>query len=304
MSVWEAHGGDLPDAEPVTMGEGGTPLVGAPELADEYGVEDLAFKDESRNPTGTVHDRAASVAVSVALSEGADRVVGYAAGDAAVSLAAYAGRAGADSHAYVPSRARFDVKASVNVHGGSMKVVRGDLADAREAAAGDDGYAVSSPDERLRAGYATAAREIERAEAGFDAVVCPVGTGDVYEAFGDELDDTALVGAQPEGCATLLGDVETPDTVVGELEDAAPPRLEHLRRVAEDTAGAVSVTDGEALDACLAAAREGVSLSPAGGVALAATGEADVSGRVAVLNPALGRLSADALRNRMVYHGD
>lgn len=305
MSIWDSFSDHLPDAEPVTAEEGGTPLVEAPRLADEYGADELLFKDESRNTTGTIHDRAASVGVTVACEEGAERVVGYAAGDAAVAVAAYAGRAGIGSHAYVPSRARFDVKASVNVHGGSMKVVRGNLLDARQAAREDDGYALSSPDERLRAGYATAALEIINAETNFDAVVCPVGTGDIYRAFCDAVpDDVPVHAAQPEGCATLLGDVETPDTVVGELEDPSPPRLDELRETAQERGKTVTVSDGEALDACLDAAREGVSLSPAGGVALAGVSELGVSGHVAVLNPALGRLSADALRNRMVYHGE
>jgi len=301
--TWNSHDG-LPDVEPVTAGEGGTPLVSAPRLADEYGVEELLFKDESRNPTGTIWDRAASVAVSAARDEGAKEVVHYAAGDAAVAVASYAARAGLESHAYVPSRTRFDVKASVNVHGGSMKVVRGKLHDAREAARDDDRRSVSPPNEHLRAGFATSADEIAD-ETEPDAVVCPVGTGEVYRGFADALsDDVPVHAAQPEGCATLTEDVETPDTVVGELEDPSPPELEDLRETVERRSEAAAVPDGDALDACLKAAREGVSLSPAGGVALTALDELDVSGRVVVLNPALGRLSADALRNRMVYHGE
>lgn len=298
MTVWDAHGDNLPDAEPVTAGEGGTPLVSAPRLADETGVEGILFKDESRNPTGSIHDRAASVVVSAACDEGAERVVCCAPGDLAVSFAAYAARAGIDSHAYVPSRARFDVKASVNVHGGSMDVVRGNLADARDTANDLTGF-----DSERRAGYATAAREL--ADVNLDSVVCPVGTGDVYRAFADALPgDVSVHAAQSEGCATLSENVGTPDTVVGELEDPSPPELDSLRASVEEHGRAISVSDGAALDACLDAAREGVSLSPAGGVALAAVEQLDVSGRVAVLNPALGRLSADALRNRMVYHGE
>ncbi|MCX2819547.1 MAG: threonine synthase [Methanobacteriota archaeon] len=301
MSIWERED-DLPDVNPVTSEEGDTPVVPAPCIADDLGVEELLFKDESRNPTGSIHDRAVSVGVSVARDEGAERVTCHAAGDLAVSVACYTARAGIGSKAYVPSRTRFDVKASVNVHGGDMKVVRGNLNDARREADEDDGYAVSSPDDRLRAGYATAAREV--AETDPDAVVCPVGTGDLYTAFADELDGVPVHAVQPEGCATLSEEVETPDTVVGELEDPSPPRVDELRATVEANGEAVAVSDGDALDACLDASREGVSVSPAGGVALAGVESLDVSGRVVVLNPALGRLSADALRNRMVYHGE
>jgi threonine synthase len=289
------------------MGEGATPLVDAPALADEYGVDELLFKDESRNPTGSVEDRGASVAVSVARDEGAEKVSLYAPGNAAVSVAAYASRAGLDSKAYVPSRARFDVKSSVNVHGGDMKVVRGNLDDAREAAREDGGYSLSAGETPYRrVGARTVADEIEDAtDADVDAVVCPVGSGTTYLGLSDGLsDDVALHAAQPEGCATLLEDVDTPDTVVGELEDSSPPALEELRETVEENGRPVSVTDGESLDACLSAAREGVSLAPSGGVALAALDQLEVSGTVAVVNPSLGRLFADTLRNRMVYHGE
>ncbi|MDZ7688966.1 MAG: pyridoxal-phosphate dependent enzyme [Halobacteriales archaeon] len=304
--IWR-HGYDyMPDAEPVTMDEGGTPLVDAPRLADEYGVDGLLFKDESRNPTGSVEDRGASVSVSAACEEGVERVSLYAPGNAAVAVAAYASRAGIGSKAYVPSRARFDVKASVNVHGGDMKVVRGNLDDAREAARQDDGYSLSASETPYRrVGARTVADEIEKAEP--DAVVCPVGSGTTYLGLSDGLsDDIDLHAAQPEGCATLLDDVETPDTVIGELEDPSPPEIDVLRETVEENGRAVGVTDGEALDACLAAAREGVSLAPSGGVALAALDSLEVSetDTVVVLNPSSARLFADALRNRMVYHGE
>jgi len=305
--IWAQDGDELPDVEPVTMNEGDTPLVDAPELANEYGVDRLLFKDESRNPTGSVEDRGASVAVSVARDEGAERVSLYAPGNAAVSVAAYASRAGIDSKAYVPSRARFDVKSSVNVHGGSMKVVRGNLEDAREAAREDDGYSVSADETPYRrVGARTVGNEIEDAtDADVDAVVCPVGSGTTYLGLSDGLPDgVELHAAQPDGCASLSEDVEAPDTVVGELEDPSPPALEELRETVEENGRAVAVTDGEALDACLSAAREGVSLAPSGGVALAALDQLEVSGTVAVVNPSLGRLFADALRNRMVYHGE
>jgi threonine synthase len=188
-----------------------------------------------------------------------------------------------------------------------MKVVRGNLDDAREAAREDGGYSLSAGETPYRRlGARTLADEIEDAtDADVDAVVCPVGSGTTYLGLSDGLsDDVELYAAQPKGCATLLGDVETPDTVVGELEDPSPPALETLRATVEENGHAVSVTDGEALDACLSAAREGVSPAPSGGVALAALDQLEVSGTVAVVNPSLGRLFADALRNRMVYHGE
>jgi len=296
--------------EPVTTGEGDTPLVSLSDSAEEYDAESLYVKDESRNPTSSVYDRAASAGVSVASKNGAEAVSLYSPGNSAVSVASYAGRAVLDCTVYVPARARFDVKAMVNVHGASMEVGGKDLRDARNRFKGEgdtDAYSLSPFDEpALVDGLATVGDEIEGAtEVGADAVVCPVGTGELLVALDESLDgDTHLYAAQPEGCAPLVDNVETPDTVVGELEDPAPPELGRLREVVESRDGVVTVTDGEALDACLNGAREGVSLSPAGGVTLAALSGIDADGSVVVVNPSSGRLHADALRNRMVYHGE
>ena len=54
------------DTPAVSLGEGGTPLVELPELADEVGVGRLLVKDETRNPTWSYKDRLAAVAVTKA----------------------------------------------------------------------------------------------------------------------------------------------------------------------------------------------------------------------------------------------
>lgn len=77
------------DSEPVTIGEGNTPLIAIP---SERGA--LYLKDESRNATWSHKDRAMTVAVTVAQSRGYRTVVGASTGNAGAALAAYAARAG------------------------------------------------------------------------------------------------------------------------------------------------------------------------------------------------------------------
>ncbi len=79
------------DAEPVSIGEGNTPLIAIPTSTDGGS---LLLKDESRNPTWSHKDRAMTVAVSVAKDQGHRTVVGASTGNAGASLAAYAARAG------------------------------------------------------------------------------------------------------------------------------------------------------------------------------------------------------------------
>jgi threonine synthase len=61
----------LPDAEPITLGEGATPLVPLERLGRRLGVPQLYAKDESQNPTWSYKDRLCSLAVTHAVATGA-----------------------------------------------------------------------------------------------------------------------------------------------------------------------------------------------------------------------------------------
>ncbi|MEI8410877.1 MULTISPECIES: threonine synthase [unclassified Kribbella] len=83
-------------AAEISLGEGGTPLVTLPDLADELGAEQVWIKDESRNPTWTFKDRNAAVTISKAVEFGAGAVVVSTSGNHGVAIAAYAVRAGVE----------------------------------------------------------------------------------------------------------------------------------------------------------------------------------------------------------------
>lgn len=78
---------------PVTLGEGGTPLVDAPELSQRSGC-DIYLKLENLNPTATFKDRGMAVAVSGALASRTSILLCASVGSTAASAAAYAARAG------------------------------------------------------------------------------------------------------------------------------------------------------------------------------------------------------------------
>jgi threonine synthase len=63
------------DEEPISLGEGATPLLRVGRLASELGIDDLYVKDESQNPTGSFKARGMSVAVTVAKRLGATAFV-------------------------------------------------------------------------------------------------------------------------------------------------------------------------------------------------------------------------------------
>jgi threonine synthase len=87
------------DVEPVSLGEGGTPLL----RAEKFGGDiDLWIKDESVNPTQSFKARGMSVAVSMAKYLGATKLAVPSAGNAGGALAAYAARAGLETHIFMP----------------------------------------------------------------------------------------------------------------------------------------------------------------------------------------------------------
>src|SRR5216117_215342 len=87
------------DVEPVSLGEGGTPLLRAEKFADDL---DLWIKDESLNPTQSFKARGMSVAVSMAKHLGATKLAAPSAGNAGGALAAYAARADLEAHIFMP----------------------------------------------------------------------------------------------------------------------------------------------------------------------------------------------------------
>ena len=89
------------EADIVTLGEGGTPLLPAPRLAAKHGIGQLFIKDEAQNPTGSFKARGMAAAVSMAKQFGLTKLAVPSAGNAAGALAAYAARAGMEAHIFM-----------------------------------------------------------------------------------------------------------------------------------------------------------------------------------------------------------
>src|SRR5437879_4054901 len=90
------------DAEPVTLGEGMTPLLPCPRLGREMGLERLFIKDESQLPTGSFKSRGMTTAVSMARHFGLKTLAIPTAGNAGGALAAYGARAGMEVFVFMP----------------------------------------------------------------------------------------------------------------------------------------------------------------------------------------------------------
>jgi threonine synthase len=321
------------DAIP-TVDEGGTPAVDCPTLAEESGATSVLLKDEARNATGGLTDREMAVAVAAAAEHGADAVALPTTGNAGHSAAAYAARAGLESTSFVPSRATFETKAMINVHGGEMNVVGGRYGDAAEAfdsASEDEDWFSLAPfgTPYRHEGAKTLAYELVADLGGApDIIVHPTahGTGllGLYRGFRElaateTIDEVPrLYAAQPAGCAPIVdavegnsevSPVEHPDTIVGSLEIPGPEGGAYVLDALEATdGGGVAVEDKELLEAGTSLAQEGVPISATGATAVAGlqqlADEQDFSGEdVVLVNPATANREADVLRSHLMSKG-
>jgi threonine synthase len=118
-----------PDEDPVTLGEGATPLLPLSESVGGLDGIKAYVKDEGRNPTGSFKDRGLSAAVTRASHEGATAFVIPSAGNAGVSLAAYASRAGLPARVYLPADTPAAVARRTEAAGGDLRYDEGLITD-------------------------------------------------------------------------------------------------------------------------------------------------------------------------------
>jgi threonine synthase len=90
------------NVEPVTLGEGMSPVLACPRLGKELGLSRLYIKDESQLPTGSFKSRGMAAAVSMARCLGLKRLAVPTAGNAGGALAAYGARAGMEVFVFMP----------------------------------------------------------------------------------------------------------------------------------------------------------------------------------------------------------
>lgn len=203
-----------PDLEPVSLGEGGTPLV----WTRAFGRE-IAFKCEYINPSGSFKDRGSALIAAWMLARRARAVVEDSSGNAGASLAAYAARAGVRARIYLPEAASGPKRSQIKACGADVVAVPGSRLQAAEAVrrAAEEGaiYASHAYLPFNLPGYATTAFEVfEQLGGRFPgAVVAPAGQGGLLLGLGRGFDalrvasnseaKVNLVGVQARACAPL-----------------------------------------------------------------------------------------------------
>ena len=312
--------------DPVTLGEGGTPLLRAHRLGEALGSMDLWVNDEAANPTGSFKARGLAAAVTRAVAAGAERFVLPTAGNAGVAAAAYGARAGAHVKVYAPRSTPAPLLGQIAAYGADLELVDGHIGDcgalAKAHAARTGALDLSTLREPYRIeGKKTLGLEIAEHFGWIPpaAVVYPTGGGTgligMWKAFLELIEAGWLRGPMPRlysvqasGCAPVIRAFESgsdhcdpwpnPETVASGLRVPGPlgGRL-MLRALRESRGGAVAVSDAELVEgAALMSRLEGVDACPEGGAAVAATrrllerGALAAGDRVVVFNTGAGVL--------------
>ena len=263
----------------VTLGEGSTPLLAAPRLSEQLGIE-LYLKWEGANPTGSFKDRGMTVAVSNALKAGATTVVCASTGNTAASAAAYASRAGIGAVVLQPHGAVAAAKVAQAVALGARVVqVRGTfdeaLAAARALADRGTHVLVNSLNAHRIEGQKTAAFEIVEELGGPPAVLAlPYGGGGNLRAYARGFTEASV------GMPVLVAGeaAERPTTVASAIRIADPVHAEEAHEAVRASGGAVASLGDEAiLQAWRDLARlEGIFCEPSSAAGLAAVASAGV----------------------------
>lgn len=285
----------MPPCEPVTLGEGMTPLHWAPKLGPRW-----FLKDEGLNPTASFKARGMSAAISMARHFGIEKVAVPSAGNAGGAMAAYAAKAGIEAHVFMPKDTPLACVTECRCLGAHVVLIDGLITDCGAEVArrkeAEGWFDLSTLKEPYRAeGKKTMGYEIaEQMEWRLpDVIVYPTGGGTglvgMWKAF-DEMERMGwidsrrprMVSVQAAGCAPIVAAFEKGERFAEEFPGAhtAASGLRVPRAIADfimldliraSGGTALSVTDEEMVEAVREMGKStGIFAAPEGGATLAA----------------------------------
>ncbi|MGZ6213726.1 MAG: threonine synthase [Candidatus Limnocylindria bacterium] len=313
------------EAFPITLGEGGTPLVHATRLGSELGLDALHLKFEGTNPTGSFKDRGMVLAINRAVASGARAVVCASTGNTAASAAAYAARAGLPCFVVLPAGnvARGKL-AQALATGARLITVDGNFDQALTAvrALGHDGVTVvvnSINPDRI-AGQQTGAFEIfDELGRAPDAVALPVGNaGNItayWAGFVRYADSGRTGGARPrmlgfqaKGAAPIVegAPIESPQTVATAIRIGNPASWAGAVAARDESGGVIeAVSDEEILAMQLRIARsEGIFCEPASAAGMAGVARLAGDGRIGRSETVVCILTGHGLKDPDIVGGE
>jgi threonine synthase len=288
------------NVEPISLGEGGTPLLRADRFGAQLGLSDLWIKDESVNPTQSFKARGMSVAISMAKHHGATKLAVPSAGNAGGALAAYAARAGLEAHVFMPCDTPRANVIECRQLGAHVTLINGLITDCGAEIAGrktqEDWFEMSTLKEPYRLeGKKTLGYELAEQLSWClpDVVLYPTGGGTgligMWKAF-EEMEAIGWIDAkrprmysvQASGCAPIVRAFEIGADHAVEFPDAqtrasglrVPKAIGDflmLRILRESGGGAIAIDDDEMIRITReVGGAEGLFVAPEGAACFAA----------------------------------
>jgi len=292
---------------------GGTPLYDAPRVAEALGCAQVWIKDDGRNPTGSLKDRASALIVARAVANGIQVVTTASTGNAAAALAGLAASVGLAAVIFVPEAAPEAKIAQLLTYDATVLLVKGNYDAAFDlAVAAAERYGWYNRNTGMNPytleGKKTVAFEIAE-QLGWqmpDAVVVSVGDGNIISGVHKGLNDLyalgwidripRLIGIQADGSAACyqawsigadpaqMQPINAQTVADSIAADLPRDRVKAVRAIRETDGAFVCVPDEAILAAIpLLARQSGVFAEPAGAAAYAGAKAALDSG---VLSPA------------------
>ena len=319
----------LPSVEPVTLGEGWTPMLPSRRRSNVW------LKEEGANPTGTFKARGLALAITMARHYGLKKLAAPTAGNAGGALAAYAAAAGIEAHIFMPRDTPMANQVECRAYGAHVTLVDGLISDCgrmvAERKAAEGWFDISTLKEPFRVeGKKTMGYELVE-QLGWeypDAVFYPTGGGvgmiGMWKAF-EEMEQLGwvkgrrpkMIAVQSSGCAPVVRAFERGEAVSQMWADAhtfasglrvpKPYGDAIILEIVRASGGTAVALSDEAIFASLRdwAAHEGLLLSPEGAAATAAydhllaTGFLTARDRVVLFNTGSGNKYSDVIGARL-----
>ncbi|MGG4451135.1 threonine synthase [Brevibacillus porteri] len=283
----------------VSLHEGNTPLIHAPNLSKQLGVE-LYVKYEGLNPTGSFKDRGMVMAVAKAVEEGSNTIMCASTGNTSAAAAAYAARSGLRCIVLIPNgNIALGKLAQAIAYGAEVIAIDGNFDEAldivREITAKEPITLVNSVNPYRIEGQKTAAFEVcDALTDAPDILAIPVGNAGNITAYWKGFEEyfiakkssrlPKMYGFQAAGAAPLVhGEpVANPETIATAIRIGNPASKDGALNAISKSSGLVdSVTDEEILYAYhLLAKSEGVFCEPASAASLAGIIKLHEAGRL------------------------